>query len=387
MWARINDRLRSPVSGAPLILHIFERELVDIDSAHRQLGDKLGIPDSQLCEFVWAGVLICKDDQTWYPIYMGLPVLLPYETPIQKEFVQKYGSEIEKIAPGCRPPSMSPVAGEQFVMNSFSEEWKNYDYDGVIWELNYEDHENRLAVELGLSDGQSSVHGPFLEVGCGLGITTSHAQHLLSHDAFGVDLSLASLSATKHFSSNPFLHFIQASAFYLPFEGDLFNTIYSRGVLHHTNSTEEAFRNVTRYCSAGGTVYLWVYGPGSIDSSLLRKSLYSIEKIIRPLLSKYPNAVPSRLFLSLAGVPYVLFNRFRRLKNSDIQRLTYKRALHAARDRFTPEFAYRHSSNEVVGWFQEIGFSEIVQIDWKSVPAADYDDYGRNVGVLGREKY
>jgi SAM-dependent methyltransferase/uncharacterized protein YbaR (Trm112 family) len=386
MWTRISDRLRSPVSGAPLKLHIFKHELVDLDSTYRQLGDKLGISDNDLCEFVQDGVLICDEDQTWYPISMGLAVLLPYETPLQKEFAQKYAGQLDKIAPDCRPSSLSPVAGEQFVMNSFSEEWKNYDYDGVIWELSYEDHKRRLAVELGLNDGQSSVNGPFLEVGCGLGITTSHAQHLLNNDAFGVDLSLASLSATQHFSSNPFLHFIQASAFYLPFEGNLFNTIYSRGVLHHTHSTEKAFRNVTKFCSTGGAVYLWVYGPDSIDSSFLRRALYQIEKIVRPRLSKNPEAAPSRIFLSLASVAYVVFNRLRRLRNSDIQRLTLKRAIHAARDRFTPEFAYRHSPDEVVSWFNDIGFSEIVQIDWKSVPAADYDDYGRNVGVLGREK-
>lgn len=367
-----------------MTLHAFRHNRVDISESHKELGHAHGVSLEELGEFVEDGILVCDDDQTWYPVYKGLPVLLPYETPVTKEFLEEYADSVRNVAPDHKPPAETPTQGEYFVLKSFSKEWQDYDYDGVIWELNYDDHRRRLNIELGGLDANTCAAAPFLEVGCGLGITTSHAQDLLKQDAFGVDLSLASMSATQHFKSNPFLHFVQASAYNLPFEKASFGTIYTRGVLHHTHSTERAFQNVAQFCSGDGTTYLWVYGPKSIESSLLRRILYRMEDVVRPRLSKRPNALSSRIFLSLAAVPYVAFNRMRRLGNSEIQKLTFKRAVHAARDRFTPEFAYRHSPEEVISWFNDAGFQDIYQIDWRDVPPADHGDYSRNVGVLGR---
>ena len=269
-------------------------------------------------------------------------------------------------------------------MQSFSTEWLDYDYDGVIWEMDYGDHERRFMAELGRyapSGRKDSVR--FLELGCGLGITTVMAQKNFGGDAVGVDLSLAAWRAAACNRSNPFLHFVQASVFALPFAPGTFDTVYSRGVLHHTFSTEKAFRALAPMCRQGGSLYVWVYGPKSINDNLFRRAIYILELAMRFILNRSPAWV-SRIALAPFAIGYIVFNRLRRLKNPHIQPYHYGRALHAARDRFTPEFAHRQEAGQVSRWFRDAGFVDLEVVDWRTMPDADHDDYRRNVGVRAR---
>jgi hypothetical protein len=86
------------------------------------------------------------------------------------------------------------------------------------------------------------------------------------------------------------------------------------------------------------------------------------------------------------GVAYLGFNAAHRLWNPATQPLNFRRAVHAARDRFTPRFAHRHSLDEVMGWFEKAGFQQVEQVNWQIMPAADQEDFRRNVGVRGIRK-
>ncbi|PYX62529.1 MAG: hypothetical protein DMG78_33095, partial [Acidobacteria bacterium] len=145
----------------------------------------------------------------------------------------------------------------------------------------------------------------------------------------------------------------------MPFDDRSFDVIYSRGVLHHTFSTEKAFECVAPLCRSGGTVYLWVYGMGSIAETAFRRVMYAVERVFRPTLSAAPNWLGAKLFLGAMGVGYVMFNGARRMVNPAIQQLTLARGIHAARDRFTPKYAHRHESSEVTAWFRRLGFDRI----------------------------
>ena len=182
-------------------------------------------------------------------------------------------------------------------MGSFSKEWLEYDYDGVIWEMSYDDHELRFLKEIGPALTERR-HGNFLEVGCGLGITTALAHKNSGADAVGLDLSLAVWKACRHYRSNPFLHFVEASVFAIPFAPASFDLIYSRGVLHHTVSTEKAFESVAPLCRPGGTLYLWVYGMGSIRETVFRRVVYALERAMRPVLSTRRIPCSRRRFLT-----------------------------------------------------------------------------------------
>ena len=383
MWKRFIGFLRCPICRSALALEASTEIVVPISADSVRLAEERGLAGPEFNKYVEMGLLCCGGCRSAFPIFRGLPILLPYQTLAHEEFNRRFDRASRTPLDRYRFPSSQPAAGEELVLRSFSREWLNYDYDGVIWELSYDDHEQRFLAEVGREPGRQSSDEPtrtFLEVGCGIGITTYLAHKNFGADAVGLDLSDAALRAATHYKTNPFLHFVQASAFAPPFADDFFDLIYSRGVLHHTFSTREAFRIVARLCRPGGRMYLWVYGPGSITSSPLRRALYVSEIVLRRILSHQPPGVAT-VALSPIALAYMSFNAFRHAQTPEIQRLSYARALHAARDRFTPRYAHRHGESEVTRWFEEAGFKDIDVVDWRSMPRADHDDYRRNVGV------
>lgn len=384
MWKRFGSVLRCSLCSGALQLSVFEERQVKLGANDVAVAKERGLLGSDIATYVESGLLSCDPCRVSFPIFKGLPVLLPYTTALHGEFGKEFGAHLLQEK-GYRFADRDPVLGERFVLHSFSTEWLAYHFDGVIWEMDYADHERRFLAEFGRYRPEHGCGGNFLELGCGIGITTHLAQKNFGVDAVGVDLSLASLRAASHYRTNPFLHFVQASVFYLPFAEEQFDTIYSRGVLHHTFSTEKAFASLARYARPGGVVYLWVYGPKSINDNAFRRGLFIAEKAVRQMLSGRDSGPIANLVLWPIAGAYVLFNHGRRLRDRTIQPYNFRRALHAARDRFTPEFAHRHSDAEVVEWFKEAGFVDLEVVDWKGMPNADHDDYRRNTGVRGRK--
>lgn len=381
MWKRFTEYLCCPCCQNKLDLVPIEEYKVELEAKDYITGERLGIQPDRLNEYIETGALLCKNCKHWYPILYGLPVIFPYETPIAHEFVQKHGSSLIK---GYTSPKEMPKPGEQFVLKSFSKEWLEYNYDGVIWGWSYEDREKTFLAEMGFkSDDIQGVR--FLEIGCGLGITTNFAQKNYKSDAVGVDLSLAVLKATDYYKKNPFLHFAQATLFQLPFKEYFFDLLYSHGVIHHTYSTQEAFKAISRYCKPNGWTYIWVYGKGGQTNSWDRKLGHYAETLLRPFLSRLPTTITTT-FLTPIAFGYVLLNWVLRRRNPTLQPYTFKRALHAARDRFTPLYAHRQSYEEVEGWFTEAGFKNIQRVDWHTVPPAVHALFRGAVGVRGQRK-
>ena len=368
MWPGLVGLLRCPNC----------REAIELSSV-RDKNKKEASND----DWIDTALLLCTACRTWYPVIRGVPVLLPYTTPAQQQFAARHEKSIAALPSGFAAPKGTPVPGEQLVMRSFSTEWLEYEFDGVIWEMDYADHEQRFLTELGPYAPSKSQAGRFLEIGCGLGITTAMAHKNFGCEAIGVDLSLAAWRAAATHRANRSLHFVQASVFALPFADRTFDTVYTRGVLHHTYSTHEAYRALAQKVRPGGALYVWVYGPKSINDNLFRRAVYGAEVVMRYVLNRCPPWL-STAALAPFALSYVVFNRVRHIRNRRIQPYNYTRALHAARDRFTPEFAHRHSDGEVCAWFREAGYVDIEVVDWRNMPSADHDDYRRNTGVRGR---
>lgn len=383
MWMRFADTLRCPCCKGALALDAFEVATAEVPPDTVERARRRGVVDARFNQWVESGALLCTPCRAMFPIVDGLPVLLCYTTPVHAEFTRRHAQEGLARHAAHRFPERAPADGEREVMNSFSREWLDYHYDGVIWEMSYADHERRFLSEMGPALREGAPQS-FLEVGCGLGITTWLAHKNAGVDAVGLDLSLAVWKASRHYRENPFLHFVEASVFALPFAPRSFDLVYSRGVLHHTFSTERAFEQVAPLCRPGGTLYLWVYGTGSIRETVFRRAVYGLERSVRPALSAAPESLPAKAFLTAMGVGYVLFNGARRRCNPSIQPLNLSRGVHAARDRFTPKYAHRHEPDEVAGWFRRAGFDSPQVIDWRIMPPADHDDYRRNLGVRGR---
>lgn len=382
MWKRIAGSLRCPVCQGELSLHESVSNRVELSSEDVASGRARGIDADSLAQWVEWGALTCDACRFAFPIAHGLPVMIPYTTPIHAEWRQVHGTWLASLG-DFTFANREPVSGEQFVMNSFSTEWLAYDYDGVIWDLSYDDHEKRFLAEVGSRAIANARGGTFLEIGCGIGLTTYFAAKNIEGDAIGVDLSLAALRATQHFRSNPFLHFVQASAFFLPLPDGVADLVYSHGVLHHTYSTEAAVRSVARTCREGGWMYIWLYGSGSLGGSPARALAFRLERVLRPRIAQNLDSLPARATLGALAWTYMAVNALHRFRDRTVERYEYQHALHAARDRFTPLYAHRHDFDEVDGWFHELGFVDRELVDWRAMPTSNQPNYRRNTGVRG----
>jgi hypothetical protein len=68
-------------------------------------------------------------------------------------------------------------------------------------------------------------------------------------------------------------------------------------------------------------------------------------------------------------------------------RYGWNEALHAARDRLTPPFAFRHTYEEVVKWYQAQHYTDIIQLRDEALPAGVPESYPLNIGVRGRRAH
>src|SRR5436309_2172129 len=138
MWMRFADTLRCPLCKGRLALTAFESAAVDFAPQVRERASKCGALDGRFGQYIEAGLLLCQRCRTAFPIIDGLPILLCYTTPMHGTFVERYPTALATRA-AYRFPEREPARGERTVMRSFSKEWLDYDYDGVIWEMSYDD--------------------------------------------------------------------------------------------------------------------------------------------------------------------------------------------------------------------------------------------------------
>ena len=137
-----------------------------------------------------------------------------------------------------------------------------------------------------------------LDVGMGIGGIADGVAHMAECEVVGMDLGYAVDAARHYFGSNRRLHFVQASLFAPPFRPDTFDIAYSQVVLHHTYSTKSAFQSVSKLPrSQGGMLCVWVYSIRREKVTWFRRLLMSIEKLIRPALSRLPGALQTALLL------------------------------------------------------------------------------------------
>jgi SAM-dependent methyltransferase len=218
-----------------------------------------------------------------------------------------------------------------------------------------------------------------LDAGCGSGFSTSLWMDPQWQGEFwiGVDISEAVDIARERLGSIRNTHFIQADILKLPFLGNIFDTIFAEGVLHHTPSTELALRSLVPLLQKGGEIMFYVYrkkGPireftddyvRNIISSLAPEEAW---RQLRPL-TKLGQAL-ARLRTEVE-VPEDIPCLGIRAGRYDIQRLiywhfsklfwnegfTFEENNHVNFDWYHPRYGHRQTEEEVRRWCREAGLS------------------------------
>ena len=359
MKRRLAQLLACPVDRQPLLLSDWQSETRQLTPADRARAEALSIQPADLEHRVITGVLTNPRPRIAFPIVRGIPRLLVFPTPLHHSFRKEHADRLRDELPGFSFPELPGAPGEMSVLQSFSTEWTNYDWDGkTYWNLTTEEWLRCMQVMLDLDT--HSVRGKLvLEMGMGVGGTAHHLATNFGAEVVGVDLSSAVEVAQRHFDHAPFFHVVQASVFSPPVAEASIDFAYSFGVIHHTYSTKAAFDQICRLPRPGGRLYVWVYSHLDERRDAIRRFLMHFENLTRPLISRLPGPLQTVTLLPLVPL-YMGFQALRKLRTGGGQSFYGMReALHAARDRFTPRFIHRHDEHELMAWFRAAGFDEL----------------------------
>ena len=192
-----------------------------------------------------------------------------------------------------------------------------------------------------------------LEVGCGIG-TDFRRFARSSAEAIGVDLSRQSLSLAKRSLDVYGLKsaLIAADGERLPFGDNIFDLVYSWGVIHHSPNPEKVVAEIHRVLAPGGTVLAMVYNMRSLFVfqvwlyyGLLKANPFASR---RSLLSQHVESPDTKAFSRKEAAS--LFASFRRLS---VRPMITAYDLRIGRRLFLPRWLKRVVPSRF-GWFMVV---------------------------------
>jgi arsenite methyltransferase len=273
--------------------------------------------------------------------------------------------------------------------DSFGYKWthrESFGSDGMREELH-----RWLLERYGFADaaemrGFFRAHACTLDAGCGAGFATSAWMTEDWSDGsarwVGLDISAAIDVAQEQLGRFPGTSFVQGDVSHPPFTPESFDAIISEGVLHHTPSTEGAFRALVPLLRPGGELMIYVYRRKSpireFTDDYVREQIASLPpadawEAMRPLtrlaqaLTELDVKVDVPEDVPVLGIP---------AGAQDVQRLlywnvaklywnpklTFEENVHLNFDWYAPRYAHRHTEDEVRAWFDRAGL-EITRFD------------------------
>ena len=237
-------------------------------------------------------------------------------------------------------------------VDTFSFEWNKF-HDVQIDILNdTNESEKTFLGKTGWTPGD--LEGKLvLDVGVGAG-RFAEVVSRWGAEIIGTDLSFAVDAAYENVGKRENVHILQANLFHLPFRKDVFNAIYSIGVLHHTPNTKQAFDALVPHLQSGGefAVFVYAFGHYSYFSDIWRK---------------VTTRVPHRILYYLSSLSIPLYYLYRLPGFGSGLRFLFPMSQHPSPrwrwldtfDWYTPKYQHKHTWPEVYLWFEEKGFGNI----------------------------
>src|SRR5215510_7608677 len=263
---------------------------------------------------------------------------------------------------------------EESYAESFGLQWKTFSREQLDNDQ-LRDSESCLRRETGLFPEQFAGK-IILDAGCGMGRFLDIVSRGGAALAVGVDLSSAVNAAAANLSDQDNVLIIKGDIFRLPFRRGSFDVVFSIGVLHHTPSTEQAFRALVPMVKPGGEIAISVYAatmkPGvGLAVNMFRWRFFRV----------FTRRLPKRLMLwwSLYCVPVLWV--IDKIPVVRWVRYLFPAAIYAnyplrwsvldTFDIYATELESRHRPKEVFRWFREAGLINVDLLDsedgWVSV--------------------
>lgn len=221
-----------------------------------------------------------------------------------------------------------------------------------------------------------------LDAGCGSGVDTSMFADC-GATVVGVDLSREAAYATyRQAGSRPNVHVIQGDVQRLPFAPGTFDYVSSDQVLHHTPDTFTSFAAIRRLLKPSGEIAIYVYrvkGPirefvddyvrerttkmSAEECYAFCRSVTELGRALSGLHADVDVPEPIPLLQIEAGAQdvqrFVYWNVMKCFWNDDYD---FETNVVINFDWYHPHYAYRHTADEVTGWFEQLEL-ELVLLD------------------------
>jgi len=194
-----------------------------------------------------------------------------------------------------------------------------------------------------------------LDAGCGMG---RYAEIVNKYGGVvvGMDLSYAVDSALKNIGFEKNVHLIQGDILNSPLKKEIFDFIYSYGVLHHTPNAKMGFKSLSKFLKKEGKFSLFVYDSyekaivyssdfwRKITVRLPKRVLYYFCFIAVPLYYIYRLPVVGHFLKAVFVISMWPWWRMRWLDTFDW---------------YSPKYQSKHTHAEVFQWFDQSGFKDI----------------------------
>ena len=275
------------------------------------------------------------------------------------------GSEVETGSLACPQSHRFPITNgvPRFVQHALNtDQARTRDSFGYEWTTLYPEHGHTTAEARAERDifleYTRTVPSEFrrklvLDAGCGNGRYAKLANDWGAR-VVAVDISAAVDVAVKNLAGRADVDVVSADLCKLPFRTDLFDIVYSVGVLHHTPDARGAFRRIQPFVKPGGFFSIFVHGQGN-------RVLYATNRYLRGWTSQASYQTTWRFSRVLTAgaklleqIPFVgpmLYMMGRQV-------LFFSPDQHNNFDHYSAGFTSFHRKEEVCDWYD--GWDDVV---------------------------
>lgn len=329
-------------------------------------------------EEIIEGLLHCVASQHVYPIVRSIPRILPTAFEQEPDFTANHRAVIStyrSVGSSCVEPKVEQT------QKSFGRQWNTYRVQRSDEDLAYFRSKTGMA--------PCNLRGKLvLDAGCGSGRYAKVAGEARAV-VIGVDLSPAVETAAESTSHLPNVHIVQSDILHLPFRSQLFEFIYSIGVLHHTPNAKKALACLVPLLADSGEIAVWLYPKWPMLVELYNRMLRSIttrmdlESLHRVAVLLEPVGLLKLKLLTSE-------QWWQRAMGQVLRGLTIGVSYHPDReiricdtfDWFSPPYQSHHTDGEVESWLRELGLVDIANL---SIGQSHFQhQYGHGVNYRAR---
>jgi ubiquinone/menaquinone biosynthesis C-methylase UbiE/uncharacterized protein YbaR (Trm112 family) len=353
MKTRLLEWIVCPACGERPELRVFQEERIEIPPG-------MEVPPGFDREEILEAALSCRCGQV-YPVLDGIPRMLRNAREEYPEFFARHGLG-DASGPGSRTaaaPPAAPVADPRSA-SSFRLQWTVYQEGDHTW---FKDDAGLRKREIlyNLDTTAEELQGKvLLDAGCGNGeLTRAIAEYGV--EIVAMDFSRSVERARQRLFEKGFpvshrVHYLQGNVLELPLRRHSFDLVHSSGVLHHTPSTERAFRSVAQAPKPGGKLYVQLYRrrPAWI---------HAINVGLRAVTTRMPMRLLYRLCYAATPVHSALSRLMHFLRGEPAPpRATARERAVQMFDNYSPKYQYRHTVPEIMELFRSVGYEDLKDV-------------------------